>query len=171
MTEDFLYVQVPADCWAQLKQDGFREVEIVRGPDQWVDVVQVGLSIGEHLLSDVGGLVGVYAARGRLAELARRLAFWTGGRAAVDAVPLSSAEPPAGRPAVVMTLISSGDAGRRISLECPIGPDGRPGVDTDVLAGALTAMLSTGSTGPAGSTGPTGVEDAETHGRAAEAGA
>jgi hypothetical protein len=138
---DHMYALVPADLWELLNAADFPEVEISRSPDHAAQIVDVALSVWESHAPDVAALVGVLVGRDRIVEFVERLMFWT-----------RQQSPPAPAPSVddrftldLVTRTASGE--HRISVDCPVGSDGRAAVDRAALTAVVTSIMD-GSSGP-----------------------
>jgi len=131
-----MYVQVPDELWALLAEDGFDEVDIVRGPDQWVQVAQIAWSTGNASLGAASSLVSVYLARDQIGAFVRRLAFWLKRRA-----PEKTGD---GDRFTLDITVGHGNDLARLSIDCSRDAAGRPEVDAEALAQTIASLLDGG---------------------------
>ncbi|MFE9597186.1 hypothetical protein [Streptomyces hokutonensis] len=138
---DHMYALVPADLWELLDAADFPEVEITRSPDHAAQIVDVALSIWESHAPDAAALIGVLVGRDRLVEFVERLMFWTHQQ---PPPPLA----PSADDRFTLDLVTHTASGEnRFSVDCAVGPDGRPSLDRAALTAVVTSIID-GSTGP-----------------------
>jgi hypothetical protein len=128
-----IYAEIPRTLKELLDEETFPEIEIDRGPEHLVPIVEVAISYGSQALGAAASLAAILVAREHIGAFVHKLAFWTAHQE----------PPPSVAKAAQVTLIltiGSGDTTSRLALDCPIGADGRPAVDIAALIRELTAL-------------------------------